>query len=400
MPRSTDKVSFGQHVLGPIFADFSLSLWTLLANIEQPADTTVLFCARGGLRLKLIYDRFLQVSGLVNPVATGNLMVSRIVAVRAALLADRPSAFEQINYEMGTGSLRDVARAICGTDVVADGDAWDQMYSQTGLKRLLASAQGQAVRASAQQQADYFKEHLISCTDGRSRAILCDSGLSGSTMQLLEDGIPDIKWACVLFARMNYKGFAAPHFARTTGLAVQARCYSPLDARTAVLRYWHLIESTLEPALDSVSTFQRVGSTVRANLECDGWQSKIAPRPDEFLAGILAYMDQLPPSGSASRIVKDVGPAYAELRRAFVWPTRHDVDMLDIGRRSIDFGRADNIPVFTKTQGVLGALRGSLWREGAVAATETPLRWPILAGLEAAYAARWLARSIKAKAVR
>ncbi len=180
--RSADKAAFGQDILGPIFADFCLNLWTLLSNIEKPADTTVLFCARGGLRLKLIYDRFLDVSGLPNPVPTRNLMVSRIVAVRAALLADCPSAFEQIVYEMGTSSLADIARAISGTDaVITDGDDWAQIYTRSGLKGLLASEQGQAVRASAQQQADLFKEHLLSCTDGRSRAILCDSGLSGST---------------------------------------------------------------------------------------------------------------------------------------------------------------------------------------------------------------------------
>ncbi len=214
-------------------------------------------------------------------------------------------------------------------------------------------------------------------------------------MQLLEDGIPDTKWGCVLFARMNYKRFAAPHFARTTGVAVQANSYSPFNARTAVLRYWHLIESTLEPDLESVSTFKRIEGTVRANLESEGWQSKIAPSRDEFLAGVLAYIDQLPTSEAAVRIMKDVGPAYAELRRAVVWPTCHDVEILDIGRRSIDFGRAGKIPVLTETNGILGALRGSLWREGAVAATETPLRWPILGGLEAAYTARWLARWMK-----
>jgi hypothetical protein len=396
MPRPTDKASFGQNVLGPIFADFSMRLWTLLSNIERPMDTTVLFCARGGLRLKLIYDRFLQATGLASPIVTHNLMVSRIVAVRAALLVNRPSAFEQIGYEMGASSLRDVVRAISGTDPVAtDAAAWDHAYTQKGLTQLLSSEEGLAVRASIQQQADYFMEHLLSCTGGRGRAILCDSGLVGSTMQLLEDGISDIKWGCVLFARANYKKFAAPHFARTTGLAVEADCYSPLNARTAVLRYWQLIESTLEPALKSVSMFERIDNTVRANLETEAWQNRIAPQPDEFLAGVLAYIDQLSGSGAATRIMKDVGPSYAELRRAIVWPTHHDVEILDIGRRSVDFGRTGNISVLTDKPGILGALRGSLWREGAVAAASSPLRLPVLAGLEAAYAARWAARSLK-----
>jgi hypothetical protein len=394
-----DKAGFGEAVLGPIFADFSLRLWTLLKGIDQPQDMALLFCARGGLRLKLIYDHFLAAGGLTSPVVTRNFMISRIVALRTALLGGHSSAFDQIGYEMRASSLADVARAISGLDPAAtdtirmsDGDS---VYTPAGLARLLASDEGRPIQASLENQAGLFFEHLQSCLGGRRRAILCDSGLAGSTMQLLEDGIPDIMWRCALFARSNYKGLATPHFARTVGLAVEAKRYSPLDARTAVLRYWHLMEAILEPELQSVSTFKRVDGVVRSNLEVHGWKQRIGPRRDEFLAGILVYIDALPAAGAATRIIKDVKPAYRELRRAIIWPNPQDVDMLSIGERSIDFGRTDNITTFSGKAGLRGALWGNLWREGAIASQLSPLHRPVLAGIEVAYSTRWAARALK-----
>jgi hypothetical protein len=392
MTRPTSKASFGRDVMGPVFADFALRLWIFLSNMEMPSEAIVLFCARGGFRLRLIYEHFLAASGLESPVATDDLMVSRVVAVRAALLAGAPSAFEQIGFELAGSSMRDAVSAISGSDPVSDQDdteMWDAPYSSERLKALLSSTQGAAVRANLATQAGLFREHLTTCSAGRKRIILCDTGLFGSTMQLLEQGFPELAWSCAMFARAKSKPFSAPHFKRTFGLCVQADRYSPFDASTAVLRYWHLIESTLEPQLPSVCTFERVDGIVHSNLEIDSWQKKVAPGRDEIFAGILDYIDSLPRVGTAARIMADVRAAHAELRRAVVWPTRSDVALLDAGSRSVDFGRLENVTVIRDRAGLVGALRKSLWREGAVVLAASWLRRPLLMGVEAAYAARW-----------
>src|SRR5713101_8655502 len=159
MSQSEDRVAFGRTVLGPIFAEFALRLWGLLSNIEFPDNVAVLFCARGGFRLKMIYDRFLAASELRSPVDTCNLMVSRIVAVRTALAAGCPSAYAQIEYELGSGSLGDVARAIAGLDPVDGADdshVWEQSYSNESLSKILSSEEGLELRSSIQRQADFF----------------------------------------------------------------------------------------------------------------------------------------------------------------------------------------------------------------------------------------------------
>ena len=56
--------SFGRAVLGPIFAEFCLRLWSIGALLTEPGRAALLFCARGGLRMHLAYEAFLSSSCL------------------------------------------------------------------------------------------------------------------------------------------------------------------------------------------------------------------------------------------------------------------------------------------------------------------------------------------------
>jgi hypothetical protein len=269
MITTSDKAAFGEFVLGPLFAEFAVRLWTVQSALQAPDDAALLFCARGGLRLRLMYDRLLDAAGLAPPVLERDLMISRIVAVRAALVRGRESAYEQIGYELGSGSLLDVARAVGGPTYVPPvhrSFGWDRPYDRGAFEQVLSCPEEPGLRKCIEAQTALFRQHLDACLAGRTHAILCDTGLSGSTMQLLEDAMPDLQWSCLLFARANYKRLATPHFPRTVGLVVETDRYCPFDARSALLRHWHLIEATLEPPLKSVSSFAAVDGQVRSNL--------------------------------------------------------------------------------------------------------------------------------------
>ena len=399
-PRN--RREFGREILGPIFAEFALKTWILLSQLEQPDDSIMLFCARGGLRLQAIYQKFLAASGLPSPVAIQSLMISRIVAARSALLNGGAAAFEQIGYEFRGRSMRDVVRAIGGIEPDQEcGDSsaiWDAPYSREGLENLLASPAGQPFMSAVLRQDVLFREHLKSCTDGRSHAILCDTGLFGSTHQLLEQAFPELKWSCIQFARANYKGMASPHFGKVVGIATQDDRYSPFDPRTSILRYWHLIEGTLEPSLPSVRSFTRVDGVARSNLEIDGWSQQIAPEQDETFAGVLEYIGGLQPGSATLRIMTDVETAFRRLRRTIVWPARHDAGVLDLPARSMDFGKSGHVAAIVRHRGLTGGIRRSEWREGAIAELAAPpLRLALLAAVEAAFSLRWLYHLIRSK---
>jgi hypothetical protein len=114
-----------------------------------------------------------------------------------------------------------------------------------------------------------------------------------------------------------------------------------------------------------------------------------------MFAGILAYIDGLPRQGLVARVTKEAEIAARTLHRALVWPSRADAEMLDIESRSLDFGRADTMSGRACEPGLRRALRGSLWREGAVTLASPALRLPILAAVETMHVARWASRSVK-----
>lgn len=388
--------SFGEDVLGPIFAEFCLRLWSVTALLDRPDEVTVLFCARGGLRMQQGYEAFLGTSGLPATVRLAPLMVSRLVAVRPALLRTveqhrktlTTAAADTLAYEFPQRTVAEVAEVVSGA-VPGSGRRWDAGFTSEGFAELLHHADGQPVVAALARQTELFTRHLVSALDGRRRGVLVDTGLFGTTAQLLRDGFDDLDLSSVLIARSNYRRVADPPQGKVFGLSVQADGYSPLHRRTAMLRYWHFIESLFEPDLDSVRTFTEVDGQPRSNLEVGDWTDRIGPAPGSAYAGLLAYLESLPP-GPAEKIQSDADQAWNRFRRAVVWPDVAHGFALTAGRRSWDFG-SDVTFTDRPPGGALAALQGSsMWREGEIARSGSILRLPLLTAIEGAHSLRRL----------
>lgn len=393
--------SFGRDVLGPVVAEFCLRLWSLGSLLERRHDAALLFCTRGGLRIQLAYERFLAASGLPSPVHVAPLMVSRVAAIRPALVrtidedldALLPSTASTLSYEFPRASLSGVALAMIGVaPSAAAAGRWEVPFTPDGFVALLRHPDGRCVADTLARQATLFTRHLRDALGGRRHAVLVDTGLYGTTRQLLAEGVPDIGFSSALIARSPRPGLATRD-SRTFGLSVEADGYSPLQRRTAMLRYWHFVEWLFEPELPSVRTFAENHGVVRSNLEVDGWRSRIGPVPDTAFHGIVDYLDALP-HAPAERIVADADQAWSEFRRAVVWPDRAHARALGVGTRSHDFG-TDATWSARPWRGPIAALRGaSMWREGEIARSGTPLRRPLLAAIEMAYGSRRLTRAV------
>jgi hypothetical protein len=384
--------AFGRAVLGPVFGEFALKLHLLLLGLERPAETRLLFCARGGLRLRLIYQAFLEAAGFACPVGYGDLMVSRLVAARTALERGAPEAHEELDREFRGDKLGRVVRALTQSPDLEIEDP-EAAFTPQAVAALFAgeTAAARAVRSELAQQNRLFDRHLADLAGPARRILLCDSGLYGSTVRLLRVGRPDYDWSCALFARSNYKGFSESHFPVTVGLCVESGGFDPTEPRTAVLRYWQLIESCLEPDLPSVVRFTWVDGEPRANLVSPGWQEKLAGRPGELFAGVMAYLQALPRGAAGRQIYADAPAAWRRLHDAIVWPGAKERRLLSIDSRSRDFGRSETVAAVIAPTGVRAGLRDvsrSLWREGAVV-DHFPVSRPMwLAGLHAVHLGR------------
>lgn len=386
---------FGREVLGPITGEFCLRLWAMGSMLEQPDNTAMLFCARGGLRLMLAYERFLSVANLKSPTRIAGLMISRVVAIKPALLRTTaagtlsPSVSATLTYEFSNHSLRDVVRAMSGWDP-GPLPSMTNKFTPEGFASFLLAPEGAEACETIEQQATLFQDHLARALDGRRHALLVDTGLFGTTLQLLAEGIPELDFSSALIARSSYgrRRLDRQQAKKIIGLSVEMDGYSPFQPRSAILRYWHMIESTFEPDLPSVRSFTEQDSIPVANLEIPGWRDRLEPAPDSMFAGIIDYLTDLP-RGNASAVLVDTGRAWRQLRRAVVWPDALHATMLDAGARGNDFGTEATSASARPWNGPFRALRDpALWREGDIARSGTTLRLPLLVAIETAYGAR------------
>jgi hypothetical protein len=327
--------------------------------------------------------------------------VSRVAAIRPAIVRSLAAGHTALphataatlSYEFPRTSHAQVAQALSGVEVT--GDEWSAPFRSEDFLAILRGSRGEPVVAELSRQTELFGRHLRATLGHRYHGVLIDTGLYGTTRALLAEGLPDLAFSSALIAR-SYRPGLARRSTRTFGLSVEATGYSPWRRRTAMLRYWHFVEWLFEPDLPSVRGFTEVGGEVRADLQVDGWQERIAPPPGSAAAGVLSYLDALPP-GSGAKIVEDADRAWGAFRRTIVWPGIEDARALAVGTRSHDFGK-DATWTERPWSGPLGALRGtSMWREGEIARSGTPLRAPLLVTIEAAHTLRHAKRAVARK---
>lgn len=389
-----EHIAFGREIFGPIVTQFAIRMWLYAAEALRGGKPVLLFCARGGIGIRAVFEEVLSRLDLPLNVPRQNLMVSRLIAARAALLNRSRSAIQELDREFAGRTMADVARALGGQDYPLAGD-WLKPFDGRAFVELLHAPAGSAVLADIEKQNTLFRRHLDDVAGEADRLILCDTGLYGSTQRLLADGFPDRHFETVQFARSNYKGHDEEHFSRVTGLIVERNLYTPLDPASSILRYWQLIESLFEPGIPSVRSFSETPEgKVVGNCGPVAFGEIGADCFGDMLNGALDYVRSLPGNGGAQALA-DSDVAWRRLRRAILRPDATDVDVLSVGPRSVDFGRSNAVEVLSssKPDGIrnrLASIKTQLWREGAITREFPVLKHALLPALSTMYVLRAL----------
>jgi FMN phosphatase YigB (HAD superfamily) len=367
---------FGRYVLGPIVTQFCSLVWLYAIEAGTSDKTVLLFCARGGVGIREAFERVLAKLCLPLGMRRENIMISRLVAARVALLARSDSIVEEMDREFRGSVLLDVAKALGGRAYELP-EMWNQPFSAEQFVSLLFGSSGAQVLADIQKQNALFARHFKQLIGDSDRIIFCDTGLYGSTQRLLASGFPEIRVETIQFARSNYKGHGEEHFPKVTGLMVEQNFYSPFNVCSSVLRYWHLVESLFEPAVSSVHLFTENGlGQVEGNCGDITFGAIDLSVNNQLLSGALAYIEALP-ANSGAVALRDAEIAWRRLKGAITQPGEAELQCLEVGGRSVDFGRSDVLRIFTPGQNKtfmrkLMSVKTQLWREGAIA-REFPL---------------------------
>ncbi|CDZ29657.1 hydrolase [Neorhizobium galegae] len=369
IPPIGDQVHFGEHVFGPIVAEFCLMLWLYGQQVSSDRDATMLFCARGGLGIREAFERLQSVLDLPLSLKRENILISRLIAARSAVAARSPVALDELAREFECASFAAVANAL-GNGSYHLPDEWQQIFDASRFFDMLDTTAGSVVAQDIDSQNDYFKIHIGQIAGDAKRILLCDTGLYGSTQRLLSAGLPEHRFETVQFARCNYKGLSEDHFPNVAGLVVEDRFYDPFKTRTVVLRYWHIIESLFEPAIPSVKTLSMGhDGTVLGNSGEIRFGRLDPAAGNPLLTGALRYIDGL---SSGAQVLGDADRAWLRLKQAIINPSKADMVALGVAPRSVDFGRGEFIATVTPATRAgmarkLVAVKSQLWREGAIA---------------------------------
>jgi len=381
-------------VLGPLIAEYCMRLWLYLSYASQNEESVALFCARGGIGQRIAFERFLARTGLKLTMRRENLLVSRLVASRGAVLSQSPTAADALAYEFKGGSLRDAAEALA-CEPLALGAGWDRPFDAELFFALLREdPSAKVLNSILVKQNDLFNQHLEKLIGSARRVLLCDTGLYGSTVRLLQAARPDIHFELLLLARSNYRGGDDSHFARTVGLLSEADHYALNKRGSIVLRYWHLIESLFELAVPSVRTFP---PSAELDSLSEGFANSSFAEKDhlvgESFGAVSQYLDELAQAKSFNKIISDSAESWRSLKFIVIAPRKPDVDLWASGPRGRDFGRAETVETITTLSGPglmarIRAIRYSRWKEGAIAKYLGWFRAPAQWALEAVYLGR------------
>jgi hypothetical protein len=349
------------------------------------------FCARGGLVMRRYLEIVLESAGLPLDTPRHDLMTSRVVAARAGLVRRAPSAVAAIRRAYSNVSLAQGVEALAGPGLSVPGGK--RPFRIDDLLAYLDDGIGKEALRRLEEQDALFRKSLDAMTTDCDRIVLVDTGLYGSTLQMMREAYPDLRLEAAQIARCNHVGDVADHFRAIHGFVVERDRYSPLDARSAILRYWHFIELLFEPPLDSVTWLEaRPDGSIGSNLQAPGWEDRLhgsfsfQPHLEAYLASLGAE--------DVAEIPTLAEHAFHRFRRLVLFPTAEEARLLGEGQRAHDFGLSggDEVRLLGNATDALRELLGARWKEGALAVHRPHLRRVYQAALEVIYLARWLGR--------
>ena len=364
------KAAFGEHVIGPLVLEYALQTWMYLDEIDEPDQSVALFCSRGGLLMRLAYETVVERLDLDAKVATRDVMISRLVASRLVLEQNGPFVAKEIAREFRGETVSSALNTVSGEDLNL-GPEWDIGLDEPALRRFLESDASTDFRAALNKQNTLFRHHLADVTGSAShRIVLVDTGLFGTTLRLMQEAQPDVLWESVMLARSNYKGFPEDHFAQAIGLWTERNQYQFSEPRSAILRFWQLIEAVFEPELESVVAFSEVDGKVVSNLEVEGWRQDLLQNASPFFKGVMAYLQRITPE-TLPQSLMDIESNWRRLKKTIVFPSADEARILAIGARSRDYGRTQAIEDgkranFGGLWSNVSEVRTALWKSGAI----------------------------------
>jgi hypothetical protein len=192
---------------------------------------------------------------------------------------------------------------------------------------------------------------------------------------MLTRAYPELRWSGLYFGVWRFTRTLPPEARDMAGLVVDERRHAVTNPRTAICRYYHLIEDALEVEIPSVSSYRFAPGS--DTVEPDSGRATpraVAPGATDVHFGAVVDYVRDHAGDPPGAILNASELALERLAQRLWFPTRAELPSLLVRDRSIDFGATGSNPILRGLRGGAGRSSGfwwrfsrSLWKEGQLA---------------------------------
>ena len=396
-----ERISNANHdLLGPLFYRFLFKLYLTQFTYDSN-DTVILFLARGGLRIRCYFQRFLEANRLKSHVPYSDCYVSRMAVIKVNLISHFETVYHDLLREYYCKSIKETVSSFWGQYVY---DEWaqksgagdpDNSFNQDSLNQLLWAKTESAdyLRRLLLEQQELYLEYLQGFLGEKKNVVVVDTGWSGSVLHYMQSVDNERHYTAQYFGRYNYGRGDLPWFNKVIGVEVEAHAYNRKKPVTALFENRHLIEGLCEIRWPSVTGYQRMGDGRPGPIEERAPEECVSPLPEEAQAyGVMKYISEAKDGLDIQKIHESGEIAARNLCRRLMYPDTDDLKNFSVETRSADFGKNLDVPVFlSPTRNVfafkmkLKNIKNSLWPVGQIT-VEFPIAHRIV---QFVYHRRW-----------
>ena len=379
---NVERISKPNHdLLGPLFYRFLFKLY-LTQFAYDSNDTGILFLARGGLRIRTYYQRFLEANKLESQIPYEDFYVSRMALIKASMISLYEIVRHEFLREYCQFSLGQVVSSFWGKPAYA---VWGKMpgasdhhiyLDQNSLCQLLWSDTESAdyLRQLLLEQQELYLEYLKEALGEKRNVIVVDTGWSGSILNYMQSLDKEREYTAQYFGRYNYGQSELPWFNKVVGVEVEAHDFNRKKPVTALFLNRHLIEGLCEIRWPSVTGYQRMENGRPGPIEGFAPEECVSPIPGEAQAdGVMKYIGEAKDGLDIQKIHEAGETAARQLCRRLMYPNKGDLKIFSVETRSADFGKNLDVPVFLAPsrnlfglQMKLKNIKDSLWPVGQI----------------------------------
>lgn len=378
----SDEILISEQIAEELFCPV-IHKW--ISNLHQfityynDGDTQFLFHARAGVRIRHLYDLFLQGRGGDMDDAFSMFWASRLSVAKGTFSRQPAAAIDLIKKEYEYAPLSSLLAGVLrnNRDILKRINLSDGRLAAQGSKfpEWLESGTSSAklVKSYLRDASFAMDEYIAKLIGNKRRVVLIDSGWQGTAQTLLADAFPSYSWKGLYFGRSFLPGRQTSRSRDIIGVLFENDYYDPQQPESAFVRHRHLIESLLEPNAPSIEEAPagKFLSAVQPAIDANRADTP-DPSKDFFYARAVSYFERNA-NLSDVQILMRHQEAMPKLARIIVHPTASEASALVSKERSADFGKELRVPVLLspiggdRGGGAGQRIKDALWQEGQIA---------------------------------